>query len=66
MLVELTSDEFRFLTGLLNERLGELRAEIRDSEPDAARLELQREEIKLNRIVRRLESARETPIREAV
>jgi len=59
MLVELTPDECRFLLGFLNECVGELRDALRQPEEATVLHELKREEIKLSRIVRRLESAQE-------
>lgn len=59
MLVELTPDECRFLVGFLNECLGELRAALREPDEGNARHEIKKEEIKISRIVRRLESAQD-------
>jgi hypothetical protein len=60
MLVELTPDECRFLLGLLNEQLGEVRTQIHNSEDEHCVQELKGEEIRLERIVHRLTAAHES------
>jgi hypothetical protein len=60
MLVELTPDEGRYLLGMLNEQLTDLRVEIQKTAEGTYRAELQREQIRLERIIHRVSSAVDT------
>lgn len=57
MLVEFTPDEGRFLLGMLNEQLAELRILIANTTDGTCKTELTREQIRLERIIYRLSSA---------